>query len=91
MTGTTHWIAQWTKDNIIPVEINCLFGKSLLVIQEHEGRIIIIIIIYTASNYPICGNVNVTNANEAVDTRTITFYLSPPTKYFKLNPFGKHL
>lgn len=44
-------------------------------------------ILYTASNYPICAYVSTTDAKEAVETRTITFYFTGPTKYFKLNPF----
>ncbi|KPJ17523.1 hypothetical protein RR48_01857 [Papilio machaon] len=44
-------------------------------------------ILYTASNYPICTYITTSDAKEAVDTRTITFYFSCPTKYFKLNPF----
>lgn len=44
-------------------------------------------ILYTASNYPICMYVNTAEANEAVETRTITYYFSKPTHHFKLNPF----
>lgn len=44
--SATHWIARWTKENTIQPEINCLFGKSSLDIQEQEERII------TSFTYP---------------------------------------
>lgn len=44
-------------------------------------------ILYTASNFPICTYVTVTEANDAVETRTISFYFTQPTTYFKINPF----
>ncbi|KPJ08081.1 hypothetical protein RR48_02489 [Papilio machaon] len=37
---TTNWIVQWAKENITPTEINCLLGKSSLVIKELEESII---------------------------------------------------
>lgn len=38
-TSPMHWIAQWAKDNLTSIEINCLLGKSSLVILEHEELI----------------------------------------------------
>lgn len=44
-------------------------------------------ILYTASNYPICMYLTTAEANDAVETRTITYYFHKHTNHFKINPF----
>lgn len=44
-------------------------------------------ILYTASNYPIDTYVTVGEARDAIETRTITYMFTCPTRHFKINPF----